>query len=199
MNKRDLIDAISGRLGDKKSATEALNAVLETIQSAVASGDKVAITGFGVFEKSERPARTARNPATGDRDRRWPRPRCRSSAPGRTSRPWSTGTSRPRRRRRRRALHRQGCATLSQRVSESTTALAEGGRGRRSSRPLVTAGVRSTGGPGIVPVGRLMRGRTSVVGTSPGGGLARDRLTIGRREPRRSYRGPSRLGQRGRR
>jgi len=66
MNKRDLIDAISGRLGDKKSATEALNAVLDTIQAAVASGDKVAITGFGVFEKSERPARTARNPATGD-------------------------------------------------------------------------------------------------------------------------------------
>src|ERR1700681_1009664 len=65
MNKRDLIDALSGRLGDKKSATEALNAVLETIQSVVASGDKVAITGFGVFEKSERPARTARNPATG--------------------------------------------------------------------------------------------------------------------------------------
>src|SRR5258708_25869690 len=66
MNKRDLIDAISGRLGDKKSATEALNAVLDTIQAAVASGDKVAITGFGVFEKSERPAPTARNPATGD-------------------------------------------------------------------------------------------------------------------------------------
>jgi DNA-binding protein HU-beta len=65
MNKRDLIDAISGRLGGKKSATEAVNAVLETIQSAVANGDKVAITGFGVFEKSERPARTARNPATG--------------------------------------------------------------------------------------------------------------------------------------
>ena len=65
MNKRDLIDAISGRLGDKKSATEALNAVLDTIQSAVANGDKVAITGFGVFEKTDRPARTARNPATG--------------------------------------------------------------------------------------------------------------------------------------
>ena len=64
MNKRDLIDAISGRLGDKKSATEAVNAVLETIQSAVANGDKVAITGFGVFEKTDRPARTDRNPAT---------------------------------------------------------------------------------------------------------------------------------------
>jgi DNA-binding protein HU-beta len=65
MNKRDLIDAISSRMGDKKTATEAVNAVLDTIQTAVAKGDKVAITGFGVFEKSVRPARTARNPATG--------------------------------------------------------------------------------------------------------------------------------------
>jgi Bacterial nucleoid DNA-binding protein len=55
MNKRDLIDAISGRLGDKKSATEAVNAVLETIQSAVASGDKVAITGFGVLRRASGP------------------------------------------------------------------------------------------------------------------------------------------------
>jgi DNA-binding protein HU-beta len=65
MNKRDLIDEISSRMGDKKTATEAVNAVLDTIQAAVAKGDKVAITGFGVFEKSVRPARTARNPATG--------------------------------------------------------------------------------------------------------------------------------------
>ncbi len=65
MNKRDLIDEISNRMGDKKTATEALNAVLDTIQTAVAKGDKVAITGFGVFEKSVRPARTARTPATG--------------------------------------------------------------------------------------------------------------------------------------
>jgi DNA-binding protein HU-beta len=65
MNKRDLIDAISRRMGDKKTATEAVNAVLETIQATVAKGDKVAITGFGVFEKAVRPARTARNPATG--------------------------------------------------------------------------------------------------------------------------------------
>src|SRR5216683_1789825 len=64
MNKRDLIDAISNRMGDKKTATEALNAVLDTIQATVAKGDKVAITGFGVFEKQVRPARTARNPAT---------------------------------------------------------------------------------------------------------------------------------------
>jgi DNA-binding protein HU-beta len=65
MNKKDLIDAISGKLGDKKTATEAVNAILDTIQVTVASGDKVSITGFGVFEKADRPARTARNPATG--------------------------------------------------------------------------------------------------------------------------------------
>jgi DNA-binding protein HU-beta len=65
MNKGELIDAISGRLGDRRSATEAVNAVLETIQSTVANGDKVAIIGFGVFEKNERQARTGRNPATG--------------------------------------------------------------------------------------------------------------------------------------
>lgn len=65
MNKRDLIDAISGKVGDKKTATEAVNAVLDTITATVARGDKVSITGFGVFEKSDRPARTARNPATG--------------------------------------------------------------------------------------------------------------------------------------
>jgi DNA-binding protein HU-beta len=65
MNKGELIDAISERLGGRRSATEAVNAVLETIQSTVANGDKVAITGFGVFEKSERAARAGRNPATG--------------------------------------------------------------------------------------------------------------------------------------
>ena len=65
MNKGDLIDAISGRMGDKKTAAEAVNAVLDTIQQTVAKGDKVAITGFGVFEKTVRPARVARNPATG--------------------------------------------------------------------------------------------------------------------------------------
>jgi DNA-binding protein HU-beta len=65
MNKHDLIDAISGQLGSKKTATDAVNALLDTIQVTVAKGDKVAITGFGVFEKAVRPARTARNPATG--------------------------------------------------------------------------------------------------------------------------------------
>ncbi|GAA2363686.1 hypothetical protein GCM10010404_17220 [Nonomuraea africana] len=65
MNKRELVDAIADRVGDKKTATEAVNAILEAIQKAVAAGDKVSITGFGAFEMVHKPARTARNPSTG--------------------------------------------------------------------------------------------------------------------------------------
>jgi DNA-binding protein HU-beta len=66
VNKAELIEALSARLGDKKSANAALDAVLAEIQAAVTKGDKVAITGFGVFEKRIRGARTARNPRTGE-------------------------------------------------------------------------------------------------------------------------------------
>ncbi len=66
MNKAELIEALVVRLGDRKSATAALDAVLTEIQNAVTKGDKVSITGFGVFEKRVRAARTARNPRTGE-------------------------------------------------------------------------------------------------------------------------------------
>jgi DNA-binding protein HU-beta len=66
MNKAELIESIGGRLGDRKAATAALDAVLSEIQNAVTKGDKVSITGFGVFERRERAARTARNPRTGE-------------------------------------------------------------------------------------------------------------------------------------
>ena len=66
MNKAELIDAIADRLGaDKRAASEAVDAVVDTITRAVAAGEKVAITGFGVFERQIRKARTARNPRTG--------------------------------------------------------------------------------------------------------------------------------------
>jgi DNA-binding protein HU-beta len=66
VNKAELIEALAARLGDKKQASAALDAVLAEVQSAVTKGDKVAITGFGVFEKRVRGARTARNPRTGE-------------------------------------------------------------------------------------------------------------------------------------
>ena len=65
MNKAQLIDRLSDQLGNKKAATEAVEAVIDTVTRAVASGERVAITGFGVFEKVVRPARTGRNPRTG--------------------------------------------------------------------------------------------------------------------------------------
>jgi DNA-binding protein HU-beta len=66
VNKAELIDALTARLGDKKTATAALDAVLAEVQAAVTKGDRVAITGFGVFEKRVRGPRTARNPRTGE-------------------------------------------------------------------------------------------------------------------------------------
>lgn len=67
MNRAELIDQIRDRLGaDKKTAEHAVDAVLDTIQRAVAAGERVAITGFGVFEKVDRAARTGRNPRTGE-------------------------------------------------------------------------------------------------------------------------------------
>jgi DNA-binding protein HU-beta len=66
VNKAQLIDRLSGQLGSKKAATDAVEAVVDTITRAVASGEKVAITGFGAFERVARPARTGRNPRTGE-------------------------------------------------------------------------------------------------------------------------------------
>ena len=66
MNKAQLIDRLSVQLGSKKAATDAVEAVVDTITRAVASGEKVAITGFGAFERVARPARTGRNPRTGE-------------------------------------------------------------------------------------------------------------------------------------
>nr|WP_269440635.1 HU family DNA-binding protein [Micromonospora tarapacensis] len=66
VNKAELIEALAVRLGDRKTATAALDAVLAEVQAAVTKGEKVAITGFGAFEKRARGARTARNPRTGE-------------------------------------------------------------------------------------------------------------------------------------
>ena len=65
-NKAQFIEALAERLdGDKKRAATALDAVIDTVYAAIAKGERVAITGFGVFERRERAARMARNPATG--------------------------------------------------------------------------------------------------------------------------------------
>jgi DNA-binding protein HU-beta len=65
-NKAQFIELLSERLdGDKKKAAAALDAVIDTVYAAIARGEQVTLTGFGIFERRERAARTARNPATG--------------------------------------------------------------------------------------------------------------------------------------
>ncbi|WP_019854908.1 HU family DNA-binding protein [Actinopolyspora mortivallis] len=66
MNKAQLIEALAERLGDKKTASQAVDNVVDLIVRNVNKGEKVNITGFGVFEKRARAARTARNPRTGE-------------------------------------------------------------------------------------------------------------------------------------
>jgi DNA-binding protein HU-beta len=68
VNKSQLIDALAARYeGNRKQAQHALESVLDTITREVAKGEKVAITGFGSFEKRVREARWVRNPQTGAR------------------------------------------------------------------------------------------------------------------------------------
>ena len=67
MNKKDLIKAISEKLGTtQKAAGEQLEAILAVITETLVAGDEVKIIGFGTFSVSERAAREGRNPATGE-------------------------------------------------------------------------------------------------------------------------------------
>jgi DNA-binding protein HU-beta len=67
MNKGELVDAIADKAGvTKKEADAVLTAVLESIQEAVAAGNKVTLVGFGTFEARERQSREGRNPKTGE-------------------------------------------------------------------------------------------------------------------------------------
>ncbi|HVV29770.1 MAG TPA: HU family DNA-binding protein [Mycobacteriales bacterium] len=65
MNKSELIDSVAERVGGRAAAATAVEAIIDSVTRTVAKGEKVAISGFGVFEKADRAARTGRNPATG--------------------------------------------------------------------------------------------------------------------------------------
>src|SRR4051812_37100086 len=56
-------------MGGRQQAADAVDAVLDAIVRATVAGDRVSVTGFGSFEKVDRPARYARNPQTGERVR----------------------------------------------------------------------------------------------------------------------------------
>ena len=65
MNKTDLITAAAVKSGlSKKDAERVVNALLDTVTASLAKGEKVQISGFGIFETKEREARVGRNPRT---------------------------------------------------------------------------------------------------------------------------------------
>ena len=67
MNKTELTAALAAKTGfAKKDAEKALNAFVDVVTEALTAGEKVQVVGFGSFEVKTRPARTARNPRTGE-------------------------------------------------------------------------------------------------------------------------------------
>lgn len=65
MNKSDIIDAVAESAGlSKKSATVAVDTLLDSIVNCLTTGETVALAGFGTFERTYREARTGYNPQT---------------------------------------------------------------------------------------------------------------------------------------
>jgi DNA-binding protein HU-beta len=67
MTKSDFVDKVADKSGlSKKDAGSAVEAVLDTIEGALKSGEEVSFTGFGKFHVAKRGAREGRNPRTGE-------------------------------------------------------------------------------------------------------------------------------------
>jgi DNA-binding protein HU-beta len=65
--KNDVVNSVVEKTGiSKKEATAAVDAFAATISEALSNGDSVGLIGFGTFEAKVRPARTGRNPQTGE-------------------------------------------------------------------------------------------------------------------------------------
>jgi DNA-binding protein HU-beta len=66
MNRSELVKAVAERAGGEEAvARRHVDALFEAVMEAVSAGERVVVTGFGAFDRSSRPARSARNPRTG--------------------------------------------------------------------------------------------------------------------------------------
>jgi len=67
MNKAELIDAVAEAADlSKSAATRAVEAVTDSITTALKKDETVSIVGFGTFTVRNRAAREGRNPRTGE-------------------------------------------------------------------------------------------------------------------------------------
>ena len=67
MNKQDLIAKIAKDTGSSKAgAAAAVDSMIEGITTSLKKGQSITFVGFGTFKTSQRKARIARNPQTGE-------------------------------------------------------------------------------------------------------------------------------------
>ena len=67
VKKSDMVKAIAAKTGITQAQAEAnFDAFLEVLTEELANGEKVQFMGVGSFEVKNRPARTSRNPRTGE-------------------------------------------------------------------------------------------------------------------------------------
>lgn len=65
MTKRELIETLAKKLGTtKRQAEKFINTFSSVVIDRVAKGDKVSVTGFGVFDLGKRAARRGVDPRT---------------------------------------------------------------------------------------------------------------------------------------
>jgi DNA-binding protein HU-beta len=67
LNRKELVDAIQKHtLVARSDVDKVLGSLIQHTQVAVKKGERVALVGFGTFERQDRKARTARNPRSGE-------------------------------------------------------------------------------------------------------------------------------------
>ncbi|GAG09581.1 unnamed protein product [marine sediment metagenome] len=65
MNKAELVNEVSGKVGlSKRETQKVVDAIIGTIGDTLAAGEKVTLVGFGTFRVRNRKARRGVNPQT---------------------------------------------------------------------------------------------------------------------------------------
>jgi DNA-binding protein HU-beta len=67
LNRKELVDSIQKHTAVARSDVDkVLGSLIQHTEAAVKKGDRIALVGFGTFERQDRKARTARNPRSGE-------------------------------------------------------------------------------------------------------------------------------------
>jgi integration host factor subunit alpha len=67
MTKADIVERISAKTGfSKKESADMLEAVFSIMKNTLETGEKLKISGFGIFEVKQKKDRKGRNPQTGE-------------------------------------------------------------------------------------------------------------------------------------